>query len=232
MQNNRPSLGKILDSSWGGRVDLLSPKSSCMLKHVFEYDYFIVQDFDEAIGFDHHRYKSLSEAILATQKNFGTNAINFMLPDTVVYHECFKSDKLNYSEMVISNAKHVLKEGFNMGKSIHSKDSCLFLFAHYCLISRRKEVFDKKVTKNLDLIKNTLTSRFQGDVLQMNTLKIGYEKTSLVSLHFKESKPGAGFEEMTDVCAPLNYVTTNWLDPISDNLKSRVKTALISMSIQ
>ena len=41
--------------------------SYCMIKNALQFDHVIIQDFDEIIGFDHNKYKSLADVLKSTK---------------------------------------------------------------------------------------------------------------------------------------------------------------------
>ena len=116
--------------------------SYCLVKVAMKTDYVIVQDFDEVIGFNTSRFKSLSDAISYVRKARGMKYENFMLRDTLMDHHCKpNAHQLNYSSFVISEAKyHYNMTHLNMGKSIHHSSACIAAFPHYCILYRTTEV--------------------------------------------------------------------------------------------
>ena len=198
--------------------------SYCMLKHALQYDYVIVQDFDEVVGFDHNKFSRLSQVINATNSFFGQQYTSFMMPDAVVYHECSpKAPKLNYTNLVVSKGRVVLKKGLNMGKSIHSSQTCILLFAHYCLVARREDILldGPKILKSMGRHLNSATNF---DTLHLNEQTFD-ETIFLQSFHFRQPVNYEGkkaeFLRRDNNCDESNIYETNWLTPISKVLEQK-----------
>ena len=198
-----------------------------MLKHVFQHDYLIVQDFDEVIAFDQNSFSSLSEAVSSSLSLFGEKYTEIMIADTVIYHDCFpKAPKLDYSDVVISKAEYALRNGLHVGKTIHSTKSCILLFAHYCAIARRSDILTT-APKILSTQKR-LYDLEVGLKLNMNLRTV--QPKLMRSFHFRMPVTADGKKALylnrSDICNVSNYNYFDWLIPIKEQLEHRTRNTM------
>ena len=190
----------------------------CMIKYALISDYIIVQDLDEIVGFNTTRYRNLPEAISAAEdKNYRFSS--FMLKDQPVAKRCnySKHGEIN-SSFLMMRTNLFYQKSFNMGKTIHSSQTCQIAWHHGCSMPRREETFspssriDKFFSKTVNMQSN--------------------EKTEIMrSLHFRDFLRAPKNISLNDLCCPNNTIYINWLNNISGELLSNCATVVRKLNV-
>ena len=179
----------------------------CMVKTALISDYVIVHDFDEFVGFNSALYKNLPDAIsAAADKNYTYSS--FFLKDEPIARNCnFTKEIQGASNFVQLKSNLFLRKSFNMGKSIHSSQTCQIAWHHHCSLRRNENSFSE-FAKNCSAVPVEKFSTY----IDLHSKK----GTNIMrSIHNKIVFQDKNLEE---VCHPNQTEKLDWIINLSEKL--------------
>lgn len=208
-----PNLGDVKDI-YGIYIDYDTFFFSyCLIKNALVFEYFIVQDIDEVVGFDHSKFDNLSQAIQGLRSHFGLNYNQFILPDTTFDQSCLNKTNIDHSTYVITEATYSYKNfRHHMGKTIFNKGNCIVVFFHYCLL-KTSDIFDQEDRENE--VRQINLTNFEYPILRSFHYRIPYNHMNRPAKHV-----------IRKMCKEENLEELNWLNPISTLLKTNINCSL------